>query len=98
MYVLRECREDHSQLAVSLTRKHLGNELCSVQIVKGGVRHGILERRKEGAPGICYSLFIQVIAMLMKTAVAYNHCCLPAVLEQGVHRNHRGAQAFHLRF
>lgn len=86
--VLRECRADHSQVAVSLTWKHLGSELCSVQIVKGGVRHGILERRKEGAPGSCYSLFIQVIAMLMKTAVAYNHCCLPAVLKQGVHRNH----------
>lgn len=37
--------------------------------------------------GTCCSLFIQVIATLMKTAVVDNRYCLPAVLDDGVHRN-----------
>lgn len=47
-----------------------------------GVRHRFLDRRKEGAPGTCYSLFIQVIAIVIKIAMAYNHYFLPGGLGQ----------------
>lgn len=57
-------------------KKEKDKELCSVQIVKGGVRHGFLERSKEGAPGIYEGLSIRVVAMLMRTAVVYSRYCL----------------------
>lgn len=82
MYILREHREENSQVTVSFKWKHLGNELCSVQIVKVGVRHRFLDRRKEGAPGTCYSLFIQVIAIVIKITMAYNQYFLPGGLGQ----------------
>ena len=33
------------------------------------MRHGFLERSKEGAPGICVGLRIEVVAKLMRTSI-----------------------------
>lgn len=59
--------------------KLLGAELFSIQIVDVGVRAGFLERRKEGAAGICDHL-------LIGSSLANEDCCSLQAL--GMCRSH----------